>query len=109
VRDDRSPIRAASIDVVLALGSINYGNQQVIIDQLQTVADWLTDNGTLIMRGNPGMATGPGLTFFPWSVENIDPIGTSARLRRDHPIRYDTYVNKKGNAEPRLVWRYRKA
>ena len=104
-----APIRTASIDVVLALGSINYGNHQVIVDQLQTVADWLKENGTLIMRGNPGMATGPGLTFFPWSTENIDPIGASAGLRRDHAIRYDTYVNKDGNPEPRLVWRYRKA
>jgi len=48
-----APIRTASIDVVLALGSINYGNHQVIVDQLQTVADWLKENGTLIMRVIP--------------------------------------------------------
>lgn len=86
-----APIRPGSIDVILALGSLNFGTRDVIEYQLRWVAGWLTPNGRIIMRANPGMATGPGLEFFAWSAENVDPIGAAAGLHRDGPIRYDTY------------------
>src|SRR5512142_2764007 len=104
-----APIRPASIDVVLALGSINYGDQALIERQLACVAGWLAPGGRMIMRANPGMATGPGLAFFPWSAEAVDPIGRAVGLHRDGPIRYDTYRNRRGVDEPRLVWHYRPA
>jgi hypothetical protein len=93
--------------VVLALGCINFGDQQVIEQQLRHVASWLTPQGRLVMRANPGLPTGPGLTFFSWSQANLDPIGTVAGLHRDGPVRYDTYRNPRGVPEPRLVWHYR--
>jgi hypothetical protein len=102
-----APIRPGSIDVVLALGSINYGDESLIVTQLAHLASWLTPSGTIIMRANPGMATGPGLSFFTWSADNVDSIGAAAGLCRQEPIRYDTYVNKDGIGEPRLVWHYR--
>jgi len=101
-----APIAPGTIDVILALGSVNYGDQKLITAQLTHLAGWLTPTGTLIMRANPGMATGPGLEFFAWSETNIDPIGTAAGLHRPDPIRYDTYTNKNGVDEPRLVWHY---
>jgi hypothetical protein len=104
-----APIRPRSIDVVLALGSINYGDRPLIEQQLACVTTWLTASGRIIMRANPGMATGPGLAFFAWSEELIDPIGRAAGLRRDGPVRYDTYRNARGVNEPRLVWHYRPA
>lgn len=106
---EEAPIRAASIDVILALGAINYGGQQLIERQLRCLAQWLTPTGRLIMRANPGMATGPGLAFFSWSESNIDPIGTAAGLVRDTLIHHDTYTNSQGRKEPRLVWHYRPA
>ena len=104
-----APIRPGSIDVVLALGAINYGDRPLIEQQLTCVAGWLTRTGRLIMRVNPGMATGPGLDFFKWSEDLIDPIGQAAGLRRDGDIRYDTYRNARGVDEPRPVWHYRLA
>jgi hypothetical protein len=104
-----APIRPGSIDVVLALGSINYGDRGLIERQLRCVAGWLSGSGRLIMRANPGMATGPGLEFFGWSEELIEPIGRAAGLLSDGPVRYDTYRNARGLDEPRLVWHYRPA
>jgi hypothetical protein len=106
---EEAPISPASIDVILALGAVNYGDQPTIERQLTRLAYWLTPTGRLIMRANPGMATGPGLTFFRWSEDNIDSIGAAAGLRRDTPIHYDTYTNNKSEKEPRLVWHYRPA
>ncbi|MEU5878806.1 class I SAM-dependent methyltransferase [Spirillospora sp. NPDC047279] len=106
---EEAPIRPHSIDVVLALASVNYGDQALVERQLRCLASWLTPEGHLFMRANPGMATAPGLDFFPWSAGNVDTIGAAAGLRRDGPIRYDTYTNRNGQNEPRLVWRYRPA
>jgi len=104
-----APIAEGTIDVILALGSVNYGDEDLIVEQLTCLARWLAPDGTLIMRANPGMATGPGLAFFAWSESNVDAIGFAAGLRRDQPIRYDTYTNKNGIDEPRLVWHYKRA
>jgi hypothetical protein len=104
-----APIRPGSIDVVLALGCINFGSQDVIEQQLRHVASWLIPAGRLVMRANPGLPTGSRLEFFPWSPEKVDAIGTAVGLCRDGPIRYDTYRNERGEHEPRLVWLYRLA
>lgn len=104
---EEAPILPGTIDVVLALAAVNYGDRPLIERQLRCIASWLTPTGHLFMRGNPGMATGPNLQFFPWSEDQIDPIGAAAGLHRDGPIHYDTYTNRNGDKEPRLVWRYR--
>lgn len=104
-----APIRDSSIDVILALGAVNYGPRPLIERQLTCLARWLTPSGHLIMRANPGLATGPDLDFFAWSEDNIDPIGAAAGLRRDTPVYYDTYTNSRNTKEPRLVWHYRPA
>ncbi len=104
-----APIRPGTVDVVLALGCVNFGSQEVIEQQLRCVASWLTPHGRIVMRANPGLPTGPGLAFFEWSPTNVDPIGAAAGLLRDGPIRYDTYRNSRGSDEPRLVWQYRPA
>ena len=101
-----APIRDGSIDVILALGAVNYGDRTLIEAQLSCLARWLAPSGVLVMRANPGMATGPGLFFFPWSADIVEPIGRAAGLRRTTPIRYDTYRNARGVDEPRLVWHY---
>ena len=102
-----APIQPGSIDVVLALGCINFGTRDVIEQQLRHVASWLTPAGRIVMRANPGLPTGSGLEFFPWSSTSVDTIGATAGLRRDGPIRCDTYRNPRGEREPRLVWQYR--
>jgi hypothetical protein len=104
-----APVRPGSLDVVLALGCVNFGGQDLVERQLRHLASWLTPAGRIVMRANPGLPTGPGLEFFTWSPENVDPIGAAAGLRRDGPIRYDSYSNASGGTEPRLVWHYRPA
>ena len=102
-----APIRPGSVDVVLALGCINFGSQEVVGQQLRHVATWLTSGGRIVMRANPGLPTGSGLEFFAWSEANVDTIGAVAGLHRDGPVRYDTYCSPHGEPEPRLVWHYR--
>ncbi|GAA0458307.1 hypothetical protein Aca07nite_64620 [Actinoplanes capillaceus] len=102
-----APIRPGSVDLVLALGCINFGSQEIIEQQLRHVASWLTPQGRIVMRANPGLPTGPGLEFFPWSEANVDAIGATVGLYRDGPVRYDTYRDPRGELEPRLVWCYR--
>jgi hypothetical protein len=102
-----APIRPGSIDVVLALGCINFGTQDVIAQQLRHVASWLSPAGRIVMRAHPGLPTGPGPEFFPWSPIGVDTIGAAAGLRREGPIRYDTSRNGCGDDELRLVWQYR--
>ncbi|MDG6106189.1 hypothetical protein Daura_20310 [Dactylosporangium aurantiacum] len=104
-----APVLPGSIDVVLALGCVNFGGRDLVERQLRHLGSWLTPSGRLVMRANPGLPMRPGLEFFAWSAENVDPIGAAAGLRRDGPTRYDTYRNYSGAAEPRLVWCYRPA
>jgi hypothetical protein len=104
-----APVRPGSVDVVLALGCVNFGGRDLIERQLRHLGSWLTPSGRLVMRANPGLPLGPGLEFFAWSPENVDPIGAAAGLRRDGPIRSDTYRNASGGTELGLVWHYRPA
>jgi hypothetical protein len=104
-----APIQPGSIDVVLALGCLNFGTQEHIEQQLRHLASWLTPTGRIVMRANPGLPTGPGLPFFAWSPQHVDAIGAATGLHRDEQIHYDTYRNSRGDDEPRLVWQYRPA
>ena len=43
---------AESADVVLALGSINYHDEDVIVNKINIVKEWLKPNGLLIMKSS---------------------------------------------------------
>lgn len=75
---------------MLALAAVNYGDRPLIERRLHCLASWLTPDGHLFMRADPGMATGPGLNFFPWAEENTDPPRDRRRPapRRPHPLRH---------------------
>jgi hypothetical protein len=104
-----APIQPGSIDVILALGCLNFGTQDLIEQQIRHLASWLTSTGRIVKRANPGLPTRPGLPFFAWPPQHVDAIGAAAGLRHDGQIRYDTYRNSRGGDEPRLVWQYRPA
>jgi hypothetical protein len=72
----------ASWDVVLVLGSINFGDQTTIESQLVSAASLVKPGGKLFLRANPGITHvnehAQWIDFFNWSKEYI--IDVSERL-----------------------------
>lgn len=63
-----------TFDVALCLGSINFGNEDYVLDQISRVLKLLKSNGRIFWRCNPGLADHGSeeckkITFFPWSIE----------------------------------------
>jgi len=60
-------------DIILALGSINFGGRQHILSLLRRVKTILMDHGTVYMRVNPGVSwpQQPELIIYPWSENKI--------------------------------------
>ena len=60
-------------DIVLALGSINFGSEFIVRRQFAKAVKLLKDKGHFFGRFNPGSRVGhtdpvaEGVTFFPWS------------------------------------------
>ena len=100
-----APVAASSIDCILALGSINFGDESLIGRQLRTLCGWLTDSGVMFMRANPGFSVDE-LPVYPWSVEGVDRMGQECGLVRQGPVQVDTLLLPSGVREERLVWRY---
>ncbi len=92
-------------DIIIALGSINFGREADILDELHHAAALLSPGGRIIMRVNPGIrwADCPDLEIFPWSVETINRLGLEVGLQVEGEIVEDT-----GRNGPRLVFLYRK-
>jgi hypothetical protein len=105
---EEAPLVPGSIDVVLALGSINFGGEAEVLSGLTTVAGWLSPGGTLFMRGNPGEPLAEEITVFPWSAEAIVALGRRAGLALASEIEVDRFVAPGGRPGRRLVWAYRR-
>jgi hypothetical protein len=75
-------------DVILCLGSINFGSEEDVVSRLTKVRGWLAPGGTIFMRVNPGIPwpEQPELVMFPWSPENIVTLGRRAGLQVADPI-----------------------
>jgi len=64
-------------DVIMALGSINFGDDKIIEHQMRCIDKLLDTDGQLFMRLNPGLdhhwAEGKSseINFYPWSKEKI--------------------------------------
>lgn len=67
VSDDKS------FDVILALGSLNFGSVADISAQFNKTITLLKSGGLLILRLNPGQQwnTAPYVDIFPWSFETV--------------------------------------
>lgn len=79
----------AAFDIILALGSINFGSEKDILANLAKVSELIKPGGKLYMRVNPGIRHElcKDLIVFPWSIQNIDSIGLQAGFKRISPIR----------------------
>jgi hypothetical protein len=104
-----APIRAGSIDVVLALGSINFGGAEDVLERLRTVASWLSAEGVVFMRGNPGEPIGDDITIFPWSSTAAADLGRAAGLALLAPPEVEHVKFPSGQRGTRLFWVYRRA
>lgn len=83
-----------SWDVVLVLGSINFGDQKTIEAQLVSAANLVKPGGKLFLRANPGITHvnehAKWIDFFNWTVEYIIDIAdqlnfTVNEIDWDHP------------------------
>jgi len=77
-----------AFDIVLALGSINFGREKDILAMLKRVNELMVPSGKLYMRVNPGIRhkNCKDLIIFPWTLDNIDPIGKKTGFTRISPI-----------------------
>jgi len=66
-------------NVILALGSINFGNRSDIENQVEKVLSLCTDDGVVYFRVNPGIPdeNSPLVKHYPWSSEIIHDIFVS--------------------------------
>jgi hypothetical protein len=104
-----APIREGSIDVVMALGSVNFGDEENVLTDLSLLASWLSPGGKLFMRGNPGeLLEDSNIVVFPWSSEAVARLGTSLGLRVAEPVEEEFLVTAGGIQARRLTWTYEK-
>ena len=62
-------------DVILCLGSVNFGNRDKIIAEMEKCVELLADGGTMFFRVNPGLQQdkpeAKWIEFFAWNVPFI--------------------------------------
>jgi SAM-dependent methyltransferase len=72
-------------DVILCLGSVNFGNRDKIIAEIKKCVDLLADNGTMFFRVNPGVQhdkpEAHWIEFFPWNVPFIIELAEMFKLK----------------------------
>ena len=75
-------------DVVLALGSLNFGNDDDILDRLKHIRTLITDRGKFFVRVNPGIPwpDEPSLKIYPWTKEKILNFGLQSGFTIDGEI-----------------------
>jgi SAM-dependent methyltransferase len=89
-------------DVVLALGSINFGSFHVIHASVEKVLRILAPSGLAIFRVNPGLShpTDPEMEYFPWDEVWISDFAKLFNVEVIGPIQTED--------NGRLVFRYKK-
>lgn len=71
-------------DVILCLGSINFGSHDKIMKELKVCKNLLAKGGKMFFRVNPGLEHEPieskYITFYPWNVYQITEIAKQLDL-----------------------------
>lgn len=71
-------------DVILCLGSINFGSHEKIMKELTVCKNLLADGGKMFFRVNPGLQHEPVeskfINFYPWNVYQITEIAKTLGL-----------------------------
>ena len=90
-------------DVILCLGSVNFGNREKIIAEVGRCVDLLADGGTMFFRVNPGVQhdkpEADWIEFFAWNVPFIIELADMLDLKvldiRDDTNQRKYFVYKK--------------
>ena len=90
-------------DVVLCLGSVNFGNREKIIAEVGKCVNLLADGGTMFFRVNPGIQhdrpEANWIEFFAWNVPTIIELAEMFNLQvldiRDDTNQRKYFVYKK--------------
>lgn len=96
-------VPAGTHDHIIALGSINFNDQEEIEMRFAHCVDLLAPGGKFYLRANPGIQwkNGPWVEIFAWNFELVK------ELERKYQLRLDTY--KQENTNPgRLYFVYTK-
>lgn len=104
--------RPESVDVTLCLGSIQYGDKDLITRQLDNVVSWTKPGGFIVMR--VVMNTGSDVdkwkwyehTHYPWASKDIEEFTHKYGLHMFRPPVYDTTT--KTSVSERMVWWWQK-
>lgn len=81
----KAPLAAEAFDVALAMGSINFGGENLIKTQIAKVLSWLKPGGRLFMRVNPNALTST-IQYYPWTHRKITEFTDLFRLDLERGI-----------------------
>ena len=92
-------------DVILCLGSVNFGSRSKIIDEVAKCVKLLSDGGTMFFRVNPGVQhdrpEADWIEFFGWNVPFIIELSEMFKLKvldiRDDTNQRKYFVYRKQN------------
>ena len=92
-------------DVILCLGSVNFGSRSKIIDEVAKCVKLLSDGGTMFFRVNPGVQhdrpEADWIEFFGWNVPIIIELSEMFNLKvldiRDDTNQRKYFVYRKQN------------
>jgi SAM-dependent methyltransferase len=109
--NDKADLRVGTLDyitdqkfdVILCLGSVNFGNRDKIIAEVSRCVKLLADNGTMFFRVNPGLShdkpEADWIEFYAWNVPFIIELSEKFNLKildiRDDTNRRKYFVYKK--------------
>jgi hypothetical protein len=109
---DEIEFRKESADVVLALGSIQFGNREIVERHLAKVVSWVKPGGYIVMRTQSDMRFKiPNFqeTHYIWTEEDVDLFSKQFNLKVTKGINYDEWRDRKGSyIGERWVWWWQK-
>ena len=94
-------------DIILCLGSVNFGSKEKIIAEVGRCVQLLANNGLMFFRVNPGLShdkpEADWIEFFPWNVTFIIELSEMYNLKildiRDDTNSRKYFVYKKHGAQ----------
>lgn len=107
--------RNESADVVMALGSIQFGNKNFVRSQMKKIASWTKPGGFIIMRTMKDWFRTEDYphkeSHYIWTNEDIDNIAKENNLEIYKGVFTEEVLNPRGNkiASTRLAWWYKKS
>jgi hypothetical protein len=103
-------IAIGSVDVVLALGPLQYSNRALTVKDIQKIVKWIRPGGYLVVRNKPFVSESEsessGFTY-RWSQQWFEKIGSDFGLHVVKGPLIDTNTNVPGLE--RIVWWWQKS